>query len=289
MSGVDISVEKEAQNTEIEKIPTAVADFDAIIGGGVPRGSVVILKSEIGAGHIEFAITSLAKLILAKSDKEFSDFYLKKSNGIMPEKFFFVTISKPKEDILQEVQASFPDEYFNAISKNVNFKDFSADYFRATIVPPSWTGVETSIFSKEKSSGNILEELIAFFDRNGKNSMIVLDSLTDLVVTRNVELLDLVTLLKGLERAAKKWGGIIYLLLTSNILDPQKELLLIDSVDGVITFEWSKSTKTSKRQRFMYVEKFMPLLLHLDNERITKFAIEINAQEGLIVSSYVRV
>jgi hypothetical protein len=60
-------------------------------------------------------------------------------------------------------------------------------------------------------------------------------------------------------------------------------------VDGVITFEWSKSTKTSKRQRFMYVEKFMPLLLHLDNERITKFAIEINAQEGLIVSSYVRV
>ncbi|MGC8912456.1 MAG: RAD55 family ATPase [Thermoplasmata archaeon] len=289
MSGVDISLKKDETNSEIDRIPTAVADFDAIIGGGVPRGSVIILKSEVGAGHIEFALTSIAKLILAKEDKEFSDFYLKKSRGFIPEKFFFITISRTKDEILHEVKASFPVDYYNAISRGVIFKDFAASYFRATIIPQSWTGENTGIFRKDKGSDNILEELISFLDTNAQNSMIVLNALTDLVVAKKIELLDLVTLLKGLQRVSKKWGGVIYLLLTSSILEPQKELLLIDSVDGVITFEWSKSTKTSRRQRFMYVEKFMPLLMHLDNERITKFAIEINSQEGLVVSSYVRV
>lgn len=289
MSGVDLSVKKEDLNSNLERIPTAVADFDAIIGGGVPRGSLIILKSEMGAGHIEFVITSIAKLILAKEDKEFSDFFLKKSKGFIPEKYLFITISKAKEDILREVKGSFPHDYYEAISKFVIFKDFSAEYFRATVVPPSWAGEETSIFRKEKSSSNVLEELIGFLDMNAPQSLVVLDALTDLVITKKIEFYELVTLLKGLQRVAKKWQGVIYLLLTANVLEPQKEILLMDSVDGIITFEWSKSTKTSKRQRFMYVEKFMPLLLHLDNERITKFAIEINSQEGLVVSSYVRV
>ncbi|MEM3395849.1 MAG: recombinase RecA [Thermoplasmata archaeon] len=289
MSGVDFSVKKEEINSNSERIPTAVADFDAIIGGGVPRGSLVILKSEMGAGHIEFVITSMAKLILAKEDREYSDFFLKKSKGFLPEKFLFITISRAKEDILREVKGSFPQDYYEAISKSVIFKDFSAEYFRATVVPPAWAGEETSIFRKDKSSGNILGELIEFLDANASQSLVVLDALTDLVITKKIEFYDLVTLLKGLQRVAKKWQGVIYLLLTANILEPQKELLLMDSVDGIITFEWSKSTKTSRRQRFMYVEKFMPLLLHLDNERITKFAIEINSQEGLVVSSYVRV
>lgn len=289
MSGADFSVRKDSTNFELERIPTAVADFDAIVGGGVPRGSLIILKSEMGAGHLEFVITSMAKLILAKEHREFSEFFLKKSKCFLPEKFLFITISRAKEDFLREVKGSFPEDYYDAISRGVIFKDFSAEYFRATIVPPSWVGEETSIFRKERSSGNTLEELIKFLDTYGPGSMVVVDALTDLVISKKIEFYDLVTLLKGLQRIAKKWQGVIYLLLTSNILEPQKEILLMDSVDGVITFEWSKSTKTSKRQRFMYVEKFMPLLLHLDNERITKFAIEINSQEGLVVSSYVRV
>ncbi|MGB9636551.1 MAG: hypothetical protein ACPL1Y_04820, partial [Thermoplasmata archaeon] len=193
MSGVDISLKKDETNSEIDRIPTAVADFDAIIGGGVPRGSVIILKSEVGAGHIEFALTSIAKLILAKEDKEFSDFYLKKSRGFIPEKFFFITISRTKDEILHEVKASFPVDYYNAISRGVIFKDFAASYFRATIIPQSWTGENTGIFRKDKGSDNILEELISFLDTNAQNSMIVLNALTDLVVAKKIELLDLVT------------------------------------------------------------------------------------------------
>jgi KaiC/GvpD/RAD55 family RecA-like ATPase len=43
------------------KVPTGVPDFDAIIKGGLPEGSVVLLTGDIGAGQQEFIYTSAYK------------------------------------------------------------------------------------------------------------------------------------------------------------------------------------------------------------------------------------
>jgi hypothetical protein len=159
-----------------------------------------------------------------------------------------------------------------------------------TVVPTSWVGSEqTDLFSTDKKQDGLLESLVDFLDSNAPRSMVILDSLTDLVVSETIPFQDLVALLKGMQRMAKKWGSIIYLILTDEILDRKRQQMIIDSVDGVFKFEWAKFHHTSKRQRYLYVEKFMSVLPHLDQERIARFATLITAQSGFVVINTERV
>ena len=59
--------------------------------------------------------------------------------------------------------------------------------------------------------------------------------------------------------------------------------MMMDSVDGTLVFEWSRFATSSKRQRYLYVEKFMSILPHLAMERIARFATTVTAQSGLVV------
>jgi len=129
----------------------------------------------------------------------------------------------------------------------------------------------------------VLEGLVNYLDEKAPGSMIIIDSLTDLVVSANIEIADLVAVMRGMQRVAKRWGGVIYLVLTNNVLDEKKQRMLMDSVDGSLVFEWSRYLNSSKRQRYMYVEKFISLLPHLDKERIARFATVVTAQSGLVV------
>jgi hypothetical protein len=99
----------------------------------------------------------------------------------------------------------------------------------------------------------------------------------------------MVAVLRGMQRVSKKWSGIVYLILTSDILDPTKERVIMDSVDGALVFRWSKFAQSSRRQRYLYVEKFMSLLPHLDKERIARFATVVTAESGLVVIDTERV
>ena len=113
--------------------------------------------------------------------------------------------------------------------------------------------------------------------------MIIVDSLTDLVVSKSVSTHDLVGVLRGIQRASKKWNGIIYLLLTKDIMEKMDEQMLIDSVDGVLVFEWNKLYRTTKRQRYMFIEKFMSVLPHIKEDRIARFPTMVSSKSGLIV------
>jgi hypothetical protein len=119
--------------------------------------------------------------------------------------------------------------------------------------------------------------------------MVIMDSLTDLVVSETIPFQDVIALLKGIQRMAKKWSSVFYLVLTDEILDRKRQQMIIDSVDGVLKFEWAKFHHTSKRQRYLYVEKFMSVLPHLDQERIARFATLITSQSGFVVINTERV
>jgi hypothetical protein len=86
-----------------------------------------------------------------------------------------------------------------------------------------------------------------------------------------------------LQRVAKRWGGVIYLVLTDDVLEERYQHMIMDSVDGALVFEWSRYMNSSRRQRYMYVEKFISLLPHLDKERIARFATTVTARSGLVV------
>jgi len=273
------------KNDFYERIPTGVADFDSIINGGLPSGSVVLLIGDVGGGQHEFVYTSACKLsmVLDYPDRKRHILGDMCNEARVPDKICYVSISRTEEDILSEIKNSFHHDYHKALVNHLKFKDLSMVYFKNSVVPNSWAGVE-SIFQKGVvPKGDILTELVDFLDHNAESSMVVIDSLTHLAETGAVPMKDLVATLRGLQRVSKRWGGVVYLLLTQGILDKKEEQMIIDSVDGVIVFQWSKNKFHSLRSRYMYVEKFMSILPHLDEKRIARFSTIVNATQGLVV------
>jgi KaiC/GvpD/RAD55 family RecA-like ATPase len=269
----------------LRRIPTGVADFDSIIKGGIPPGAVVLLLGDLGAGQNEYVITSAAKISLVKEDPESATFFLGSHHKepLMPEKICYVTFTRSKEDVLQEIRMSFNEDFYDAFERNVVFKDFSGSYFRQTTVPRSWAGDSASALFGGNGEQNILEGLVSYLDENAKGNMVIIDSLTDLLLSSKIEAQELVAVLKGMRRVSKQWGGVIYLLLTRDIVDDMKQRMIMDSVDGALVFEWNKLGISSRRQRYLHVEKFMSILPHLDKERVARFATTVTAQSGLVV------
>lgn len=276
---------------DVLRVPTGVADFDSIIQGGVPLGSVVLLLGDVGGGGLEFALTSAAKIGIVKEFPDTRNFMLGDAGkgGILPEKMCYVTFSRSRDDVLREVKMSFNRDFYDSLNTSLIFKDFSKDYFMHTVVPTSWVGSDQSGLFADKKQDGLLESLVDFLDTNAPRSMVIIDSLTDLVVSESVDFQDLVALLKGIQRMSKRWGSVFYLVLTDEILDRKRQQMIIDSVDGVLKFEWAKFHHTSKRQRYLYVEKFMSVLPHLDQERIARFATLITSQSGFVVINTERV
>jgi KaiC/GvpD/RAD55 family RecA-like ATPase len=276
---------------DVLRVPTGVADFDSIIQGGMPMGSVVLLLGDVGGGGLEFALTSAAKIGIVKEFPDTRNFMLGDAGkgGVLPEKMCYITFSRSKDDLLREVKMSFNKDFYSSLSGGLLFKDFSKDYFMHTVVPTTWVDSDQSGLFSEKPKDGLLESLVDFLDQNAPKSMVIIDSLTDLVVSDAVDFQDLVALLKGIQRMAKKWGSVFYLVLTDEILDRKRQQMIIDSVDGVLKFEWAKFHHTSKRQRYLYVEKFMSVLPHLDQERIARFATLITSQSGFVVINTERV
>ncbi len=258
----------------------------------MPAGSVVLLLGDVGGGGHEFALTSAAKIGIVKEFPDTRAFMLGDAGkgGVLPDKMCYITFSRSKNDILQDVKLSFNKDFYESLKTNLLFKDFSKDYFMHTVVPTSWLDSEETqgIFSDKKKDG-LLESLVDFLDVNAPKSMVIMDSLTDLVVSETIPFQDVIALLKGIQRMAKKWNAVFYLVLTDEILDRKRQQMIIDSVDGVFKFEWAKFHHTSKRQRYLYVEKFMSVLPHLDQERIARFATLITSQSGFVVINTERV
>ena len=266
----------------LRKVPTGIADLDSIVNGGFPEGSLVLLLGDIGAGTQEYVYTAASKIAIVRQHPDLRHYFLGQAcdDSVLPERICYATFSRSRDAILQELGASFNGEFFTAFRDLAVFRDFSAAYFRNSVVPSSWTQQENPF---EAKSENVLEGLVSFLDENARGSLVVVDSLTDLVEGEAVEMRDLVTTVKGLQRASKEWGGITYLLLTRGILDKRYEQMVIDSVDGCLTFEWRSYQNSSKRQRYMYIEKFTSVLPHLARDKIARFPTMVTTNQGLVV------
>src|SRR5438445_3287228 len=214
----------------VRKVPTGIADLDSIVDGGLPSGSTILLLGDVGAGMQEYIYTAASKTALVHERPEARRYYLgdRCDDSELPERVCYVTFSRSKEIILQELATSFNGDYYRAFRDRTVFKDFSAAYFRHSVVPASWTQ-QDDLF--DLPSTNILEELVTFLDENAPDSMVVIDSITDLAISDLVEVRDLVIAVKGLQRAAKRWNGLVYLMLTRGILEHRHEQLLMDSTD----------------------------------------------------------
>jgi len=271
-----------------KKIPTGISALDSIVDGGLPSGSTVLLLSDPGAGGREFGYTAAAKLSLARTRPLSREWLLGREcrDSHLPRHICYITYAHSRDAVLQEFQATFNLSYYQAFLKNTVFKDLSAPYFRNTPVPSGWALHDNPF---EGKSEGLLEGTLSFLDENAGDTVVIVDSLTDLVESKAVEESDLIAAVKGITREGKTWDGLVYLMLTHGIADAQLEQSLIDSVDGCIAFTWRNYLNSSKRQRYMQVDKFTAVLPHLAEKKIARFPVRVMSREGLVVDYLERI
>jgi KaiC/GvpD/RAD55 family RecA-like ATPase len=276
------------------RVPTGVADFDHL-SGGLPAGSVVLLAGEPGAGHHEFALTSAAHLMLSVEEPERPRTYLGAWPGpfVLPRGIVVVSTSRSREQLLEEVDAAFDPTYRGVLRRHLVFHDLSPSYFVDSVVPSAWTNVGGSLLGGTPTppggGSGTLGALAKAIEADAAERLVIVDSLTDLLVRRSVETEELLTLVKGLRRRAKAWGGVVYLELTKGVAGAATETALVDSVDGVLSFAWQSSPHHSYRQRTMVIDRFLPVLSRIRPEHQGRFVIKVSEVSGLVTTQYERI
>jgi KaiC/GvpD/RAD55 family RecA-like ATPase len=268
-------------------MPTGIISLDSVLKGGFPAGSFVMLLGEIGAGNAEFAYTSVLSLLELKQNENFSGVF---GNSILPEKICYISLTRSWEDVRDEIGRGFPEDLYD-ISSKIDFKDFSEEYFSRSSVPIEWLTEPALTFNslREKVSGKgLIGEMVAYLDKNAPNSVVIIDSVTTLAEYcanpgHSEDWSGIISFFRGLQKISKKWGGIVYALLTADILDSSLQEQIMDCADGVLIFEWDDFGAT-KRQRVMHVKKFRGLLPQLERANLVKFETSVTTDHGFAIS-----
>jgi RecA-superfamily ATPases implicated in signal transduction len=261
------------------KMPTGISSLDPVFEGGIPPGSVILLLSDVGAGSNEFAYSSILNLALMNKEEG--------PGLVMPKEITYVTFTKMKDDIRSEIWRSFNPDLAAGLEK-IRFEDLSGLYFDSSVVPVEWYAKSDVLERMQKRSGrdNALSQLASTFNSIEEDSLVVIDSLTDLgtQVAASSRWNDLVAFLRGLQRICKQRNITVYIMLARGILDIQQELEISDTSDAVLLFRWEE-TSGARRQRVMYVEKFRGIMPHLEDRDLVKFSVRISSTGGFEVSN----
>ena len=287
---------------ELKVIPTGIASFDTAIGGGFPVGSLVVLAGEIGSGHDEFVMTSSVMLAAMKAGRLSRPLG---ENIMLPEDIWWVTFTRPQSDLMSEMALRFDSDLYEPFQKQAKFKDLSGEYFATSSVPLEWASkemfeqrTEEALTTLEKTLAGVyrlsekpstkpkgmLNSLTDFLIEKGPNNVVVLNTLTDLArlySDSEARWYEFMIFLRGLQRVAKKWGGLIYANFDANLLEKRMEEEIAACVDGVATFEWVRAGPTEQR-RTLYIKKFRRMPSPV-GKGIMRFDVDINPSVGLQV------
>ena len=272
----------------MDRIPFGIRRLDATIDGGAPSGSLVLLSGEAGSGVREFTYTSTAMNALSAVDPELFNLYYGDvmEGSEMPSEVHYVTFTAEQARLRREIEHVLNDEIVETMTEGVQFHDLSPEYFRVSPVPREWYSSRTASITglgAADDRASVPEALGEVLSQHADGSLIVIDSLTDLISTAGEELSwsDIPQLLKGMSRAAYDWGGLILVLLNHETLSAEHHGQLIDSSDGTFMFEWE--TGGSTRARTLVVRQFRGVLSQIEDEDIVRFETEIG-DAGLDIS-----
>lgn len=264
-----------------QRMSTGISSLDPILDGGVPPGSVILLLGDLGAGNSEFIFSSMVNsLNPAKTGSQ--------KGQLVPKEICYVTFTRVKEDIKNEILQSFHVEGLDRLVDTIHFEDLSEHYFDHSVVPDEWYS-HSDVFTRlQKRTGQegIIIRLSKVIDNVQPGGLVILDSVTDLATQsfHSDAWNNLTGFLRGLQRVSKTRGITSYLLLSSGILDSSRERELADIADAVLLFRWEE-TQGARRQRVMYFEKFRGVMPHLEERDLVKFAVRISETSGFEVSN----
>jgi KaiC/GvpD/RAD55 family RecA-like ATPase len=272
----------------MSQIPFGVSRLDSIIGGGAPPGNVVMLTGEFGAGAREFLYTTAVMNALYHRDPELFDLYYGDlhPDATVPEEIHYLSFTADESYLRREMSYTMDEEIVETAAPEINFRDFSPEYFQLSPIPREWYVGETASvrdLGRSHDRDDILAALGDYLTQHAVDSLIAIDSLTDLVgaISDEMSWSTIAMVMKGLAKAAHRWGGLIVLLVSEATLTDTQLGMLMESSGGTLRFAWESGG--SQRARTMVVEEFRGVLSRLEEENIIRFEVEIH-EAGLDVS-----
>jgi archaellum biogenesis ATPase FlaH len=244
---------------------------------------VVLLAGEAGAGAREFLYTSAVFNGLAHADDDLFELHYGnlEPDAEVPGEVHYISFTANETELTQEIEYTMDDEVVEAGLSAVEFVDLSPEFFQLSPVPRNWYAGShrriTDLGEDEQRRRDLLEAFADYLDANAEGSLVLVDSLTDLVGARREEMMewsDIVVTLKGLRRAVRSWGGLLLVHVSSESLSDTELGDLMSSVDGTMLFEWE--TGGNERDRTMVVQEFRGVLSQLEEEDIVRFETEIH-------------
>jgi archaellum biogenesis ATPase FlaH len=273
----------------MERIPFGINELDDIIDGGAPPGSVVLLSGEAGAGSREFVHTSAMLNGLADADPELHDLYYgdMPPAASLPDEIHYVSFTSNRRQLVEEIQMTLDDEIVETAIDEVTFHDLSEQFFHVSPVPRSWYARQTANIKDLRARHEreaLLGSLGTLMTEHASGNLVVIDSLSDLVsaIGEEIEWSDITYLVKGLQKAAHAWEGLILLHVNTNTVDEVRLGQLIDACSGTMQFNWE--TGGSTRARTLVVQQFRGVLSRIEDENIVQFETEIG-DAGFDISS----
>ena len=270
------------------RIPFGIPRLDSIIGGGAPTGSVVLLAGEAGAGARAFLYTSCLMNALGRADESQFDLHYGSLEGeaMVPESIHYLSFTSSPTEMQGELRDAMDADLVDTAVDQIDFADLSGPYFQLSPVPRSWYGgdrVSINELNNTEERRDVFEALGDYLDENASGSLVAIDALSDLtsVAGDYMDWSDIVMLVKGLQKAARTWDGVILLLVTKEGLTGTQLGTFVGSVDGTLVFEWERGG--NELARTMVVQEFRGVLPEIEEENIVRFETEIH-DSGMDVS-----
>jgi KaiC/GvpD/RAD55 family RecA-like ATPase len=263
------------------RIPFGVSRFDKVVEGGAPRGTVVLLVGDAGAGAREFMYTSVTMNAVAHADEELFELHYGDlhEDATLPPEVHYISFTDNRETIREELAYVLDEELVTAATEHITVRDLSPEYFQLSPVPRQWYLGETTTLqdlSGGESRPDVLTALGSYLNDNAFNNLVVIDSITDLVAAISDDMAwnDIAMLIRGLGKAAHRWNGLVLAYASRETLEETQLGHLMDAADGTLQFEWESGG--SKRARTMVVREFSGVLSRIERENIVRFETEIH-------------
>jgi len=267
----------------MQRVPFGISRLDSTIGGGGPRGSVVLLSGEAGAGAREFMYTAAVMNGLADRDDDLFDLHYGDlaENAVPPEEIHYISFTASEEQLRSEIGMSMDDEISENALDAVEFTSLSKNYFHISPVPREWYAEQTdditSLRKRHEEREGLLSALGDVLSDRAPGNLVVIDSLSDLAAAAGIDerlsWSDINYLVKGLRQASHQWGGLILVHVNYETLNDTQLGQLIDACSGTLRFEWE--TGGSSRARTLVVKNFAGVLSQIEDEDIVKFETDL--------------
>jgi KaiC/GvpD/RAD55 family RecA-like ATPase len=265
----------------MERIPFGINRLDSIIDGGAPPGSVVLLAGEAGAGSREFMYTSAVMSGLAQREHDLFDLHYGNlhRSASLPEEIHYLSFTASRDQLREEIAMAMEADVAEPGIEQIEFQSLTNQFFHVSPVPRTWYAENTpdikTLRKRHEDREGVLSALGRELSARAPGNLVVIDSLSDLVgaVGDHLEWSDISYVVKGLQRAAHAWQGLILVHVNRQTLSDTRYGQLVDASSGTMEFSWE--TGGSTRARTLVVKQFRGVLSQIEAEDIVQFETEL--------------